>query len=81
MVNNGNDCDIESALTSVPDYIESSTRQSTRNYTKQVLYPGQIAYGSGPLPKANMKAPKAGLSSSSTNFVSSCMAKSYEHIV
>ncbi len=60
IVNDSNDSDIVSALTSVPDYTESLPRRSKRNCTKRVLYPGQIVYGSGPLPKVNVKAPEVG---------------------
>ncbi len=65
----------------MPDYIESPPRQSKRNRTEQVLYPGQIVYGSGPLPKVNAKATEVGQSSSSANFVSLHTAKSHEHMV
>ncbi len=81
MANDSNDGDIESAPTSVPDHIESPPRRSKRNRTEQVLYPGQIVYGSGPLSKVNAKAPEVGQSSRSANFVSSNTAKSHEHMV
>lgn len=76
-----NNSDTKSALTLVSDYIDSLPRQSTHNYTKQTLYPGQIAYNSGLLPKVSTKAPEAGQSNSSANFVSSRRAKSHKHIV
>ena len=40
-----------------------------------------LCLGSGPLPKVDTKAPEVGQSSSSANFVSSCTAKSHEHMV
>lgn len=43
----------------------------------KVLYPDQIVYGSGLLPKLS----KICQSSSSTNFVNSCTAKFYKQIV
>ena len=39
-VADGNDSDMKSVLISVPDYIESSPRQSTCTCTKRILYPG-----------------------------------------
>lgn len=81
MTNNGNDNNIESALTLIPDYIEFLPRRSTRNCIEQLLYPNQIAYSSGLLPKASIKAPEAGLYNSFTNFVSSHTVKSHEYIV
>ena len=50
--------DTESALTLVSDFIDSSPRRSTRNHTKQVLYPDQIAYDFGPISKAKTKVPE-----------------------
>ncbi len=58
MANDSNDNDIGSALTSLPDHIESPPRRSKRNRTEQVIYLGQIVYGSRPLPKVNVKAPE-----------------------
>ncbi len=81
MVNDGNDSEVESAITSVLDHIESPPRRSKRNRTKEVLYPGQMVYGSGSLPKVNAKAPEVGKSGSSADFVSLCTAKSHEHMV
>ncbi len=81
MVNDVNDSDIESALTSVFDHIESSPRRSKSNCTKEFLYPGQMVYRSGSLPKVNAKALEVGKSSSSANFVSSRTAKSHENMV
>ncbi len=40
IANDGNDSDIESALISVPDHIESLFKRSIHNCTEQVLYPG-----------------------------------------
>ncbi len=77
----GNESDTESGLTSMPHYIEPPPRRSTRNRTEHVLYPGQIVYGSGSLPKINPKALEVGRSSSSANFVSSRTAKSHEDMV
>ena len=81
MANDSNDSNIESAFTSVPDYIEFLPRQPNRNRTERVLYPSQIVYGSEPLPKVNAKAPEVGESSSSANFVSSRRAKFHENMV
>lgn len=81
MANDSNDNNIESTLTSVLDHIESQPRRSTRNRTKQVLYPDQIAYSSGHLPKASIKVLETSLSSSFANFVSLRTAKSYEYMV
>ena len=81
MSNDINDSDIESALTSAPDHIESPPRRSKRNCTKRVLYPCQIVYGPGPFLKVNSKAPEVGQSSSSANFISSHTAKSHVPIV
>ena len=78
---NNNINDTKSVLTLVPDHIDSLPRQSTRNCTKQVLYPGQIAYGFGPLPKVDTKAPEVGQLSSSANFVTSCTAKSHKYMI
>ncbi len=81
MANDNNNSDIESALTSVPDHIESPARQSKRNHIARILYPGQMVYRFGHLPKVNAKATEVGQSSSSANYVSSCTAKSHKHIV
>ena len=78
---NDDDSNNESALTSIPDYIESSPKRLTCNHTERVLYPGQIAYSSGSLPEISTKAPESGQSSSSANFLSLYMAKSHKHIV
>ena len=53
-----NHSDTESGFTSVPDPIDSRPRQLTRNHIERVLYPGQIAYGSGPLSGNKTKAPE-----------------------
>ncbi len=81
MTNDSNDSDTEPALTSVPDNIESPPRRSKRNRTEQVLYSGQIVYGSRSLPKVNAKAPEVGQSSSSANFMNSSTAKSHKYRV
>ncbi len=81
MVNNGNDSDIESAITSVPHHIESPLRRSKLNRIRRVLYSGQIVYGSGSLPKVNAKALEVGQSSRSAKLVSSSTAKSHKYIV
>lgn len=57
---NDNNNDTKSAFTLVSDYINFPPRQSTRNYTKRVLYPGQIVYNSVFLSKVDTKAPKVG---------------------
>lgn len=77
---NDNNSDTKSALTLVPDYIDSQLRQSIRNRNKQVLYLSQIAYGSGLLLKVSIKVPKATQLNSSTNFVSLCTAKYHKQI-
>ncbi len=81
LANDSNHSNIELALTSVPDHIESPPRRSKRNFTERVLYPCQMVYRSGPLPKVNTKVPEVSQSSSSANFVTSRTAKSHEHMV
>lgn len=76
--NNHND--IKSALTSVPNFIDSSPRQLTYNYTKWVLYPGQIAYGSEPISNTEKTILETS-QSSSVNFVSLCTATSHKYMV
>lgn len=78
---NDNNSNTKSALILVPDYIYSLLKWSTRNYTKQILYPGQIVYDSGPLPKVSTKAPEASQLNSFANFISLSTAKFYKHIV
>ena len=78
---NGNNNNIKSALILVSDHTNSLPRQSIRNYTIRVLQPGQIAYGSELLPKVDTKAPEVGQLSSSANFLSLYMAKSYKYMV
>ncbi len=56
--NNGDNSDIKSALTSVPDYVESPIRKSKRNGEEHGLYPCQIEYSSVFLSKLNAKAPE-----------------------
>ena len=59
-----------------------STRRSQRNSAPCILYPGQIAYRSGLLPKAaDSQAKFTGSQQESVNFVSSHTAKSHEHMV
>ncbi len=65
----------------MPDHIQSPPRRSKRNRTKRVLYPWQIVYGPGPLPKVNSKAHEVGQSSSSANFMSSHTAEFHVSIV
>ena len=79
-VANGNNSDSKSVLTSVPNYIESPLRQSTRTCTKNILYPRQMVYGSGSLSKISAKKPERNQSSSSKSFVSLYKAKSYKDI-
>ena len=58
------------------------TRRSQRNSAPRILYPGQIAYGSGPLSKAaDSQAKFTGSQQKSANFVSSHIAKSHENMV
>ncbi len=78
---NDNNSDNESALTLVPDHIDSPPRHSTRNRTERVLYPGHIVYGSEPFFRDKMKASETSQSSSSENFGSSRTAKSHKHMV
>ena len=77
----GNDSDNESALISVPYYIESLLRESTCTCTERILYPGQIVYGFGSLPKISAKASESNQSSRSKNLVSSRTAKCHKHMV
>ncbi len=62
------------------DYIESPLRESIHNCTKRVLYPGQIGYGCGSLPKIRTKASDLDQSSSSRIFVTWCKAKFHKYI-
>lgn len=80
-INDGNDSNIESVFSLVPDHIEFLPRRSIRNYIKRVLYPSQIVYSSGPLPKIDTKALEVSQSSCSITFVSSHMAKPHEHMI
>lgn len=78
---NNNNSDTKSAHTLIPNYIDFLPRQSTCNCIKQVLYPGQIAFGFEFLPKTSIKELDISQSSRSANFVSSRAAKSHEHMI
>ncbi len=59
-----------------------STRRSQRNSALCILYPGQIAYRSGPLLKAaDSQAKFTESQQKSANFVKPHTAKSHEHMV
>ena len=81
--------DSDSALSSLPDHMNfsndepgPSTRRSQRNSTPRILYPGQVANRSGPLPQAaDSQAKFTGSQQKSANFVSSHTAKSHEYMV
>ncbi len=78
-----NEDDNDSALSSVPDSIDSPPRQSTQVPVPRKLFSGQIAYGSSPLPEADSQD-KEGLSGrdqKSANYVSTRAAKSYPYMV
>ncbi len=74
-----NEDDNDSAFSSVPDSIDSPSRQSIRVPVPQELFSGQIAYWSGLLPEAESQD-KEGLSGrdqKSANYVSTRAAKSH----